>query len=256
MKAKAFKSGYNPSAEASASFSQATISSGLVAYWKFDEGSGTSVADSSGNGNTGTLTSGPVWTAGIAGNALYFDGIDDNVTVLDSNSLDLSGPFTLSAWVNPASTFTDYRSILAKNYKYYLYASSTGFCGDGSPLGGFYEVMDTVVCQPSSLPVNTWSHLTVTYDGSTLTLYRNGITVATASVGRAVRMGCTVDTCLYLTKKTSLLRTSTEDVRRDLRVDNGGGGLGKGERGSWDPFHESHSKCRILHPGSQTATHL
>ena len=97
VKAKAFKSGYNPSAEASASFTQAVGTSGLVAYWKFDEGSGTTVADSSGNGNTGTLVNGPVWTAGIAGNALYFDGIGSNVTVLDSNSLDLSNSFTLSA---------------------------------------------------------------------------------------------------------------------------------------------------------------
>ena len=59
VKAKTFKSGYNPSAEASASFT-----SNLVAYWKFDEGTGTTTADSSGNGNTGTLTNGPLWTAG------------------------------------------------------------------------------------------------------------------------------------------------------------------------------------------------
>src|SRR6266511_1496066 len=185
LKAKAFKSGYNASSEATASFSQATtgtISSGLVAYWKFDEGTGTTAADSSGNGNTGTLANGPSWTSGIAGNALYFDGTDDNVTVADSNSLDLTNSFTFSAWVNPASAFTDFRSILAKNYKYYLYASSTGFCGDGSALGGFYEVMDTVACQPSSLPVNTWTHLTLTYNGSVLTLYRNGGAVATANV--------------------------------------------------------------------------
>ena len=135
VKAKAFKSGYNPSAEASASFT-----SNLVAYWKFDEGTGTTTADSSGNGNTGTLTNGPLWTAGRIGNALYFDGIDDNVTVPDSNSLDLSNSFTLSAWVNPASTFTDFRSILVKNYKYYLYASVAGYCGDGSPMGGFSDV--------------------------------------------------------------------------------------------------------------------
>jgi hypothetical protein len=82
VKAKTFKSGYNPSAEASASFT-----SNLVAYWKFDEGTGTTTADSSGNGNTGILTNGPLWTAGRIGNALYFDGIDDNVTVADSNSL-------------------------------------------------------------------------------------------------------------------------------------------------------------------------
>src|SRR5262249_55893677 len=138
VKAKAFKNNLQPSSEASAWFANAASSvapSGLVAYWKFDEGSGTTVSDSSGNSNTGTLVNGPLWTAGRVGNALYFDGIDDNITVPDSNSLDLSGSFTLSAWVNPASTFTDFRSILAKNDKYYLYASSTGFCGDGSPFG-------------------------------------------------------------------------------------------------------------------------
>src|SRR5690606_37741696 len=34
---------------------------GLVGYWTFDEGSGTSAYDSSGNSNTGTLTNGPTW---------------------------------------------------------------------------------------------------------------------------------------------------------------------------------------------------
>src|SRR4029079_7772528 len=155
MKAKAFKSGYSPSAEANASFNQATtnpVSSDLVAYWNFDEGSGTTANDSSGNGNTGTLVNGPQWTTGVTGKALLFDGISHNVTVMDSNSLNLSSAFTLSAWVNPASAFTDFRSILAKNYKYYLYTSSTGFCGDGSPMGGFYEGSDIAACQASALP--------------------------------------------------------------------------------------------------------
>lgn len=35
---------------------------GLMAYWKFDEGNGTTAADSSGNGNTGTLVNGVTWT--------------------------------------------------------------------------------------------------------------------------------------------------------------------------------------------------
>ena len=38
------------------------------------------------------------------------------------------------------------------------------------------------VCQPSPLPINTWTHLAVTYNGSTLTLYRNGVAVATSTV--------------------------------------------------------------------------
>ena len=180
IKAKAFKSNFEPSSEASAWFANAASpavgGSDLVAHWKFDEGSGTTASDSSGNGNTGTLVNGPLWTAGKVGNALFFDGIDDNVTVADSNSLDLSSSFTLSAWVNPASTFTDFRSILVKNYKYYLYASVAGYCGNGSPLGGFNEAATyKTVCQPSPLPTNTWTHLAVTYNGSTLTFIETAL---------------------------------------------------------------------------------
>ena len=38
-----------------------TGTAGLVGYWKLDEGSGTVAADSSGKGNTGTLTNTPAW---------------------------------------------------------------------------------------------------------------------------------------------------------------------------------------------------
>jgi hypothetical protein len=39
---------------------------GLVGYWRFDEGSGTTTADSSGSGNNGTLINGPLWVASTA----------------------------------------------------------------------------------------------------------------------------------------------------------------------------------------------
>ena len=41
--------------------------SGLVGYWKFDEGVGTSVRDSSGEGNNGTFTGSPTWIGGRFG---------------------------------------------------------------------------------------------------------------------------------------------------------------------------------------------
>jgi hypothetical protein len=138
--------------------------------------------DSSGNGNTGALTNGPLWTLGKVGGALYFDGVDDSVTISNPNALDVSSAFTLSAWVNPSSTFTDFRAILVKNYKYYLYSSVAGYCGNGTPLGGFSEGTNKTICEPTPLPINTWTHLAVTYDETFLTLYKNGVAAATATV--------------------------------------------------------------------------
>jgi len=37
----------------------------LVGYWRFEEGTGTSVADSSTNSNAGTLTNGPTWSSTV-----------------------------------------------------------------------------------------------------------------------------------------------------------------------------------------------
>jgi hypothetical protein len=60
-------------------------------------------ADSSGNGNHGTLVNGTSWSTGIKGNALSFDGVAGNVIISDSSSLGLSNSFTLSAWVFPTA---------------------------------------------------------------------------------------------------------------------------------------------------------
>jgi hypothetical protein len=71
---------------------------------------------------------------------------------------------------------------LVKNYKYWLFASAAGYCGDGSPIAGFTEGIHNAVCQPSPLPSNTWTHLAATYNGSILTLYRNGVAVGATTV--------------------------------------------------------------------------
>src|SRR3569623_1006054 len=59
----------------------ADINDGLIGHWNFDETSGTVAADSSGNGNNGTLINGPTWVTGQVGSgALSLDGIDDKVS--------------------------------------------------------------------------------------------------------------------------------------------------------------------------------
>src|SRR3990167_8862308 len=78
----------------------AAPTSGLVGYWNFDEGSGATVADSSGNGNNGTLSGGPTWVTGKVGSgALSFDGTNDYINIPSSALYDFAGDFTVSAWV-------------------------------------------------------------------------------------------------------------------------------------------------------------
>ncbi|MFN3533735.1 MAG: LamG-like jellyroll fold domain-containing protein, partial [Candidatus Brocadia sp.] len=62
-------------------------------YYAFDEGTGTVVRDSSGNGNHGRIT-GATWIAGKSGSGLSFDGVDDYVTIPRRNHDEIS----LCAW--------------------------------------------------------------------------------------------------------------------------------------------------------------
>ena len=70
---------------------------GLVAAYAFDESSGSTVADASGNGNNGTISGATRVAGGRHGGALSFDGVDDMVTVADAASLDLTSGMTLEA---------------------------------------------------------------------------------------------------------------------------------------------------------------
>ena len=71
----------------------ANLTTGLVGYWKFDEGSGTTAADATGNGNTGTLVNSPSWVTGIINDALTF-----NYASNQKVSTTYRGPLGTSAW--------------------------------------------------------------------------------------------------------------------------------------------------------------
>jgi hypothetical protein len=106
---------------------------GLVAAYSFDAGSGTSVADDSGNGNVGRIT-GATWTArGRYGSALSFDGEDDLVRVSASRSLDLDSGLTLSAWVRPSTSQRGWRTIVQRQIDAYFLTASSDLQGAAVP---------------------------------------------------------------------------------------------------------------------------
>lgn len=157
--------------------------SGLVAAWGFEEGSGSTVADGSGNANNGTISGASWTTAGKYGNALNFDGTNDSVGVADSNSLDLTTAMTLSAWVKPDAISGKWQDLIFKERGS---SGSYGLDADGPgtsrPSVAFARADGVyVMTGPTALTAGQWAHVAGTWDGQNLKLYVNGTLVRTVA---------------------------------------------------------------------------
>ena len=144
-----------------ATFNLSPPDGGVVAAYAFDEGSGTTTADLSGNNRTATI-SGATWTTGGRfGDALSFDGVGSRVT---ASTVTLGPSFTLMAWVfNP--TAAPYETIMTVG------GSRDFFLGNG--VIGFYDG-STERTFGGAISTNTWHHVALVHDGATLRAYLDG----------------------------------------------------------------------------------
>ncbi len=148
----------------------------LAAYWKFDEGSGNTAFDSSGNGNNGTFVGSPQWVAGKFGGALQFDG-DDYVNCGNGPSLQIQDQITLAFWFNVQAFQNTWEAFMAKSDSAYR-ASRGGGTGNATHLGisgtsvgggnGWFN--GTVIVTGGE-----WHHYAGTYDGSAGRIYIDGV---------------------------------------------------------------------------------
>ncbi len=151
---------------------------GLVASYAFDEGSGTTARDASGNKNDGALRGAPQWTTGKIGGALHFNGTADYVEVPDSVSLRVTDTITVAAWILRDVSNANWERIIAKSdatlYDYWLQVTSSGSIGGGfmDAAGTARNALDTTA--GTTLPVNQWVHVAFTYDGTYVRAYLNG----------------------------------------------------------------------------------
>jgi len=168
------------SVEPTLDFQSEEVGGGPIAYWKFDEGTGTAAYDSTDNQNNGTISNASWQTEDqcITNKCLQFDGVDDTVTVNNLNyPATWNDPFTISAWVfvPSSATWTNsyYGTIIAKggyNGSYGLIRHPTN-----NQVTMWIRGDDGAVSANGLITRDKWYYLTGTWDGTTVRLYINGV---------------------------------------------------------------------------------
>jgi len=155
---------------------------GLVAYWSFDEGSGDTVKDSSGNDNDGTLVNGPVWIKGIKGNALSFEGTDDCVEIPHSDSLDLGAEgqsYSIEFWIKcTKANFEKYPDAHFFTKETFPYPFTITQYKDGKIDFRIYDgSSNPSVCSKESIMDGKWHFVVCMRDGKNkkLMMYIDGL---------------------------------------------------------------------------------
>jgi hypothetical protein len=200
----------------------------LVGWWKFDEGSGTTADDSSGNGNDGTLQGNPQWVAGKIGGALEFDG-DDSVNVGNANMLNLgTDNWTITAWIKTTITGTgdsNKGTVFANGgdwsggIRFTLAVSETG--GEGT-ITLTTDDDSTKVQATSSATVNdgVWHHVVAMRDGTTLNVYIDGKLDGTNSVPAGYDLSGTSQHDVHVGAITDHTDSSLRKYFRDGVIDD------------------------------------
>ncbi len=147
-----------------------------VAYWNFDEAAGSVASDSSENGFNGTLIQmdNSDWVPGKTGNALDFDGKNDQVAI-DNVCASLAGKdITISAWMKADALNPDIQFVIGIN----------GSNGDsnkmlvGTPANtATLSLGDTAWHHTTATVIdNTWHHIAIVLDDSAniITVYVDG----------------------------------------------------------------------------------
>lgn len=151
---------------------------GLVAWWKFDEGKGTTVTSSAGSGNGGALTGGVEWTAGRLGGALKFNGSSGFVACKPSNLPAANAAQTISWWHFYTSNPGTPESIITLSDGGPSSSVQPGFKGGQVAVWKYGGNILVAAVPPST---GAWHHYAYVFDGKRHMLYIDGKLESTTS---------------------------------------------------------------------------
>ena len=191
----------------------------LIAWWKFDDGSGNTVVDSSGFGRNGKLMGDPNWIDGIVGSALVFDGDGDCVDMGKDPAFDIKNQITVSAWIKVDAFDKDWQTIIAKGDRAWrlqrnwnkntLEFACSGLVVPGSDWGPVYGNID----------VNDghWHHVAGVYDQQNIYLYIDGSLDASATASGTIRVN---EEPVYIGENSQMPNRFWNGMIDDVRIYN------------------------------------
>lgn len=154
-----------------------TSTSDLLAYWRLGESSGSTAADQlhahDGTYENGATLGRPGALAADPDTATGFDGTDDDVS---TPSLGSSVDFSVEGWQRITDSANYNNTLYGLGSRVRVLPRPTGYYA-GVSLGGTWYFLTG----STSSNVGTWVHWALTRSGPTLSLFRNGVQVATRS---------------------------------------------------------------------------
>ena len=191
--------------------------SGLIGWWKFDEGSGTTAGDASGGGNVGMFVNEPAWVsitkAKVGNGAVQFDGVNDYV----KTATDIIGtnPATISAWIYLKTYGNSGKIVTNGSLQFYVQGGSGNrliFTNDGNTT--------QKTSSTNSLSLGKWIFVAATRDANKLVnFYINGVANGTVNQDAGTLTAGTVS--IYIGNNqlnTAQFDGSLDDVRIYTRV--------------------------------------
>jgi hypothetical protein len=161
----------------------------LTGHWTFDEGSGTTAADSSGATDPLTLEHGASWGPGIVGpHSLAVSTPSQQYAQSGGPVVDTTQSFTVSAWVYLTST-SGYQTFVSQDGTqisgfFLQLRGDTGRFAFTRPAYDSPKALGIIASAPNIIPQpNEWYHLAGVYDEArqTISLYVNGTLQQTQS---------------------------------------------------------------------------
>ncbi|BDY13734.1 LamG-like jellyroll fold domain-containing protein [Hydrogenimonas cancrithermarum] len=164
----------------------------LTGYWNFSE---CDAKDRSGENRDGEIDGNPLCIEEAPKDkALYLHGDEDYIELPAIGGFTSNGPFTVSLWIEPSELEGEHAILwfTTRIFKKGEDASAIPFglkIVDGKPR--WYVTSEegelTLYAEGVALPKNIWTHLAITYENGTITLYQNGEVAAKMSAPEKLR---------------------------------------------------------------------